>query len=56
MSASSSCDKKGKGYHVERMFSLTSETFPVTGYPILRRFLSEVRQADQTVLLFRKIK
>jgi len=42
------------GYHVERVFSLTSGEVPVSGYNRLRRFLSEVRQADRTEVEFRK--
>jgi len=43
------------GYHVERVFSLTSVAVPAAGYEPLRRFLTQVRQADQTVLEFRRI-
>jgi hypothetical protein len=43
-------------YHIERVFSLAALAIPVNEYEPLRRFLSQVRQADNTAVEFRKVK
>jgi len=43
------------GYHVERVFSFTSVAVPAAEYEPLRRFLTQVRQADRTAVEFRRI-
>ena len=42
------------GFHVERVFSLTSVAVPAAEYEPLRRFLTQVHLADRTALEFRK--
>ena len=43
-----------EGYHVERVFSLTSMAVPAAEYESLRRFLTQARQADRSAVEFRR--
>jgi hypothetical protein len=43
-----------KGFHVERIFSLAVLGVPQNEYDPLRRYLSDARRADRTVLEFRR--
>jgi len=43
-----------EGYHVERLFALTTMVVPPKDYEALRRFFTEVARADDTRLVFKR--